>query len=1005
MNEENFDYLENEDDDNEPPKTSRKKLFIIIAAIIAAIVVIATVVTVSVVLTNKDNNDKLNPEAPNPPNGPNSDPENPTTPGEESSQAAVPDSPNEESTQLEEPETPDSPSSAADTPSTPEDQPEEPEKPVVVPPINSEYYLNLKIDPNHDSLKQSNYKFYNGQVITEEDLSGFTRNGYELEGWYTSKECTQRVAFPLVFQKETTIFANWEPVRSTIEIKFRPLGGVGYQEPIVGKSGDRIESIPNPYRRAGYNFEGWCILYDTDSECYADILLPHTLQYNYTLAPRWVKLNSVDGSIKFEANQGKGETDPLKCSKTQSVYEMVNTFEPPSEDYYFDGYTARKETTSASSSRVILEEEKVKFPYKFDGNVTFVANWAKYSYGTITVHMNDGKTADSKQKYVIGREVESISPVSRENYQFGGWFTSPEFTTQISFPYKVERDIDIYARWVEFKAKGSINFDANGGTGEKSPEYFAYNSTVNFIENPFKHDGFDFLGWYTSPDCKPETKVNFPYQFAGTVTFYASWKFNIPSGMYLISYDMNGGPGTTPTQLTQLNQIARLQIPSQFKTSDGKAFIGWTLYPNTDQPQIYSFLEDFYIQEHFADSNRVIKLYALWSSDYHTITYDFNGGIGESYPTYVDKQKHKNYQYIRIPAFTITPKDGMKLEGWGFTNQYSTYFGNNLLIPSGTITADTTLYAIYYQQNPSQDIPANSNKYKGKRLWLKGMSKIDDSRWEPYEQRYPNLRGIPYDPEIDNWWDAKKLEPYYGGIDSDMCWAGALSNVLHWFFHYNKDYVDKYFQLYPDDPRPNTTFHDVSRSDFFDYFKAHFPNFGFKAKAGMQYFMNGLEGREGGGFFKKVFENTKLTNTTESKLLTRNMFNTFITEALENGLFVTFTITFSENHAVALYGAEYDDDGWIRTLYYVDSNDINIKTLNTKKVVSIVQAHIKYFDQEVYPKFPVDDPESLNNKNPLVWADDNYVPGYYFKIDELQSYSLQSDVWEEFFRNHPVPEN
>ena len=939
--EENLDYLEEEDEQKEHPKANRKKLLIIISSILAAIVVIVTVVVVSVVLTDKNKNDKLTPEAPN-----------------------------------------------SDTPTF-----------VAVPPLNSECYLDLKIDPNYDSLQQSNYKFYNGQVIKEEDLTGFTRYGYELEGWYTSKELTERVPFPLVFEKEATFFAKWKQVKSSVEIKFRPLGGVGYLEPIVGKLGDKIESIPNPYRRMGYNFEGWCIL-DSDTKCSRKIVFPYELSYNLTIAPKWVKLNSVDGSIKFDGNNGKGETDPLKCSKSQPVYEMSHTFEPPSEEYYFDGFAAKKQASSPSTSRIILEEERVQFPYNFEGDVTFVAQWAKYSYGTIAVHMNDGNTPDSKQKFVIGKEIESISPISRENYQFGGWFTSPEFTTQISFPYKVVGDLDIYAKWVEHKADGSIKFDANGGSGEKSPELFTYNSTINFIENPFKHDGYDFKGWYTSPDCKPETKVNFPYQFAGTVTFYASWQMNIPYGMYLISYDMNGGQGLVPTQLTAANTLARLNIPSQFKTSDGKGFIGWTLYPKSDYAQIFSFLEDMWVSDSFADKNRIIKLYAVWSSDYYTITYDLNGGTGEVYPTYVDKKKHQSQQSIRIPSFTIE-KGEAKLEGWGFTKEYSNYFNNNFIIPAGTIKDDTTLYAIFYTPKQSQDIPANSKKYKGKTLWLKGMSKIDDSRWESFSSTHKDLVAVTYDNTTDNWFDVKKVDP--NGVDSDMCWAAVASNVLHWFFKGNEDYVEKYFKLYPNDPRPDTHFYSQTDSGIYQYFRQHYNNYGGLTKAGIEYYINGLSSREGGGFLKRVFQNYTLSNLTET-LITRNLFNTFITESLEKGLYVSWALTLRSAHAVTLYGADYDDDGWIRTLYMVDSNNIIYKTLGSQKPIAIEKYPVKYFDEGVL-ELQLEDPESYNNKYPLVWVQDHYDRNWYYKVIELQSNSLLRDIWEDFFKKHPVPEN
>ncbi len=75
----------------------------------------------------------------------------------------------------------------------------------------------------------------------------------------------------------------------------------------------------------------------------------------------------------------------------------------------------------------------------------------------------------------------------------------------------------------------TVNFDANGGTGTMASHSYVTGVTDHLPANGFTRDGYNFLGWSTSPDATAAT-----YTDGGTITvtsdttLYAVWESRIP---------------------------------------------------------------------------------------------------------------------------------------------------------------------------------------------------------------------------------------------------------------------------------------------------------------------------------------------------------------------------------------------------------------------------------------------------------------------------------------------
>lgn len=143
------------------------------------------------------------------------------------------------------------------------------------------------------------------------------------------------------------------------------------------------------------------------------------------------------------------------------------------------------------------------------------------------------------------------------------------------------------------------------------------------------------------------------------------------------------------------------------------------------------------------------------------------------------------------------------------------------------------------------------------------------------------FRAGDYSPEYLNW------SPGYGWYDCDkrnmfgsypdfiedgnLCWAAAASNLLHWWMHHNRAYIEAYDRkygtgLYPDFPRPSADFTDKEESEIFNLFRENFANMGNWDNYAVNWFVNGTLGSlypndsdietKFQGYFKKVFAGT-----------------------------------------------------------------------------------------------------------------------------------------------------
>jgi uncharacterized repeat protein (TIGR02543 family) len=216
----------------------------------------------------------------------------------------------------------------------------------------------------------------------------------------------------------------------------------------------------------------------------------------------------------------------------------------------------------------------------------------------------------------------------------------------------------------------TVTFNAQGGSPTPANQSVALGGLVSDPGNP-SLAGYTFNGWFTAPSGG--SQWNFASDtMAGDMTLTAQWTAN-PT--HTVTYDLNGGTGTTPTQ-------AAVSEGASFTVADGTGFsnAGFTFNGWKDQTNASYAAGSSYTM---GASN--VTLTAQWTAVTvdHTVTFLANRGSGSMSP-----QTASSSAALTLNAFTRT---GYAFSGWNTAAN-----GTGMAYADGAVydfSADLTLYA------------------------------------------------------------------------------------------------------------------------------------------------------------------------------------------------------------------------------------------------------------------------------------------------------------------------
>jgi len=328
-----------------------------------------------------------------------------------------------------------------------------------------------------------------------------------------------------------------------------------------------------------------------------------------------------------------------------------------------------------------------------DEDVTTSPVAAKEGNSVITVNQpaKGGKISASANQATKGAEI-TLTATPAWGYKFTGWsvkdgeshdveVTSNKFTMPAS-------DVTVTA---EFTAKTyTLKFGANGaiGTAPVSPNSFTIETDDLMAPagTGLTNDGHAFLGWAlnendTKPDVIAGARLD-AHQItalvylaetntttADTVVVYAVWE---AVATYTIRYYGNGTTTDVPELATFSNADSTKELASQGSmTRTGYTFAGWAFSQGaTTQDYIGGASADVAALVAKAGTGNIVPLYAVWTPNTLTITYNLDGGkIGEATTLESKTVKYSESAALTDAELPAATKDGYTFDGWYYTKE------------------------------------------------------------------------------------------------------------------------------------------------------------------------------------------------------------------------------------------------------------------------------------------------------------------------------------------------
>jgi uncharacterized repeat protein (TIGR02543 family) len=509
---------------------------------------------------------------------------------------------------------------------------------------NYEIVFNLNYDGG-ETLGNQSVK-YNSKVTT---LPTVEREGYVFKGWKDGSGTTYSKETVYTETSNTTLYAQWSALNYTISFNTNYTDGINPSSQNV----DYDASVELPeLSRTGYTLKEWNTDINGNGTAYVTGTI-HQIAKDITLYAQW-EINRY--YINFDVNHASDITLP----ETAIAYgAKVGTL--PSVER--TGYTLSGWNTKKDGSGTTYIED---MDYMTLSDITLYAQWSqniyKISFDT------QGGTTESNHSVRYNVVIGDLPVPVRTGYTFGGWFagangSDEEYTNRTV--YKKTDDMILYAKWTVNQY--TLILDAQGGESVRNTEV-TYNAPVGELTTPARK-GYTFGGWYsdTEGNGKQYTLATI-YDIVGNTTLYAYWTIN----NYVLTFDAQGGE-TVGTIESVYNSIVTLPQP----TRTGHTFNGW----NTSRDG--SGVTYSTTMQYTKDND--VTLYAQWSVNAYTLTFDVQGGnsIPSQSATY-----GKPAGTLPVPVRT-----GYIFGGWftgtgGGGNEYTT---TTIYSTAG----NTTLYAFW----------------------------------------------------------------------------------------------------------------------------------------------------------------------------------------------------------------------------------------------------------------------------------------------------------------------
>lgn len=472
----------------------------------------------------------------------------------------------------------------------------------------------------------------------------------------------------------------------------------------------------------------------------------------------YAKWTPYSYTISYDANGGTGKTSATTGKYNIDTTIAKNTFKKT-------GYAFVEWNTEKDGSGTSYTQEQVVMNLSLENNakIQLYAIWEPLSYtlvldknsdeavdGTIEAAANSFAVAYGETYTLTGEEYERVG------YEITSWKTAKGTKIangDIKNLTTVDGDtVTLYAQWAIDKY--DITFDYDGGTVKKAnPKTYTYNMTKDITLNVPEKKGYVFEGYYeVDPNSDAFTGEETPVTgivkgSIGDKTFYAKWR---PISYTIIFADKAGadfGEGINEESIrVSMDYDDVLTFTDVYYQRTGYRLASWT--GKVNGKNLKYTVGRGYSNLTTRDGDEII-LYADWSKNSYTITYNLDGGKN-------DNKNPKKYD-IDSKDFTLKnpTKKGYIFEGWYLTDENGTLAESPITVITGNLDSNLILTA----------------KWKIVQYWVKLYPNTNDYLAPGYEEC--TLRYLEYDSVVD----PKIWDDIYQPTD---VWKNQGYGIIYW---------------------------------------------------------------------------------------------------------------------------------------------------------------------------------------------------------------------------------
>lgn len=335
-------------------------------------------------------------------------------------------------------------------------------------------------------------------------------------------------------------------------------------------------------------------------------------------------------------------------------------------------YSANKYSTTGTVSIARLNTNQVSIRFVLNTGSGSTSTFAPPSY-------MDFKVGDSTKSYGWGASM------SKTVYWTGTLNKDAAIKTVAGSHYSGSAFSE--ATYHEKNAKGpayvtkyTITYHSNNGAGATAAQSKTYGSAVNLYSCGWTKDGHTFDHWDTAADGSGSNySAGQSYGTNANLTLYAIWAPNT----YAITYDANGGTGSTAGQTKTYGQALTLR-GNGFTAPTGHHFVEWNTAANRSGTR--------YAAGGSYTANAAATLYATWEPDTYAVGFHPNGADGGA-----QEPRTKTYG-----SRLVLPGCGFTKTGYSFAEWNTAPDGTGASYPAGSCyeaNEPVTLYAIWTKNN------------------------------------------------------------------------------------------------------------------------------------------------------------------------------------------------------------------------------------------------------------------------------------------------------------------